>query len=150
MDVGGRLSVIVPVYNGENYLEICLNGLITQTYDNLEIVLVDDGSTDRTWEIANDMLSTSGRIHYITKTNGPSRCTPCTLLWPLYVGMGNSTGQYASIQTHDNLSDPKRFEYTMEYIFRDNFSHIPISLSTIINENGDELGPGNGQLTSDK
>ena len=41
------ISVIVPVYNAENYLERCLNSIVNQTYSNLEIILVDDGSRDR-------------------------------------------------------------------------------------------------------
>ena len=40
------ISVIVPVYNAENYLERCLNSIVNQTYSNLEIILVDDGSRD--------------------------------------------------------------------------------------------------------
>ena len=41
-----KISVIVPVYNVENYVERCLNSIIGQTYDNLEIIVVNDGSTD--------------------------------------------------------------------------------------------------------
>ena len=46
-----KLSVIVPVYNVEPYIRRCLDSILAQTYENLEIILVDDGSTDRSGEI---------------------------------------------------------------------------------------------------
>ena len=46
------VSVIVPVYNGEKYVATCLENLLNQTYNNLEIIVVDDGSTDKSAELA--------------------------------------------------------------------------------------------------
>ena len=48
-----KLSVIVPVYNVEPYIRRCLDSILAQTYENLEIILVDDGSTDRSGEICD-------------------------------------------------------------------------------------------------
>ena len=48
-----KISVIVPVYNVESYLERCINSLLNQTYSNLEIILIDDGSTDRSGQICD-------------------------------------------------------------------------------------------------
>ena len=47
------ISVIIPVYNVEQYVESCLNSVINQSYTNLEIILVDDGSTDRSGEVCD-------------------------------------------------------------------------------------------------
>ena len=44
----GLVSIVVPIYNGEAYLEKCIKSIINQTYDNFELILVDDGSTDNT------------------------------------------------------------------------------------------------------
>lgn len=48
------ISIIVPVYNVEDYIEECLESLVKQTYKNLEIILIDDGSTDNSGEICDD------------------------------------------------------------------------------------------------
>ncbi|MTV67035.1 glycosyltransferase, partial [Streptococcus pneumoniae] len=49
-----KITVIVPVYNVENYLRKCLDSIITQTYKNIEIVVVNDGSTDASGEICKE------------------------------------------------------------------------------------------------
>lgn len=64
------ISVIVPFYNAEKYIEQCLNGLINQTVKNFEIILVDDGSTDSTQEIiSSKYLSLYNIIHYVYQNN---------------------------------------------------------------------------------
>lgn len=64
------VSLIVPVYNVEKYLHRCLNSLINQTYKNLEIIVVNDGSTDNSDEICNYYASIDSRIKVIHKKNG--------------------------------------------------------------------------------
>lgn len=54
MDSKSLISVIVPIYNVENYLERCVVGIINQTYKNLEIILVDDGSPDNCPKMCDD------------------------------------------------------------------------------------------------
>lgn len=64
------ISVIVPIYNIEEYLEKCINSIINQTYDNLEIILVDDGSTDNSGNICDEYKKIDKRIKVIHKANG--------------------------------------------------------------------------------
>ena len=65
------ISVIVPVYNVEKYLPQCLNSIINQTYENLEIILINDGSTDNTKEIAESFIKSNKiAIRYLYKKNG--------------------------------------------------------------------------------
>lgn len=64
------ISVIVPVYNVELYLEQCLNSIINQTYKNLEIILVNDGSTDNSGVICDLYANIDNRIIVIHKDNG--------------------------------------------------------------------------------
>lgn len=64
------ISIIVPVYNVEQYLEKCITTIINQTYKNLEIILVDDGSKDSSGKICDDFSKKDNRIKVIHKTNG--------------------------------------------------------------------------------
>lgn len=67
----GRLvSVILPAYNVANYLDDCLESVISQTYINTEIIIVDDGSTDDTAGKADDWLSKDDRIRVVHQKNG--------------------------------------------------------------------------------
>ena len=64
------ISVIVPVYKVENYLNQCLESIVKQTYSNLEILLVDDGSPDRCPEICDEWARREKRVRAIHKQNG--------------------------------------------------------------------------------
>lgn len=64
------VSIIVPIYKVENYLERCIESLINQTYENLEIILVDDGSPDKCPSICDDWAQKDDRIKVVHKENG--------------------------------------------------------------------------------
>ena len=63
------ISVIIPVYNVEKYLSRCLNSVITQTYQNIEIILINDGSTDDSLKIAQKFQKNDARIKVNPKKN---------------------------------------------------------------------------------
>lgn len=65
-----KFSVIVPIYNVEDYLEICIKSLLNQNYDNYEIILVDDGSTDNCGKICDKYAKNCNKIKVIHKENG--------------------------------------------------------------------------------
>ena len=64
------ISVIIPVYNVEKYLPQCLESVCRQTYNALEIILIDDGSTDSSGQIADEYVAKDDRIKVIHKKNG--------------------------------------------------------------------------------
>ncbi|WP_314023341.1 glycosyltransferase [Gemella sanguinis] len=68
--MGEKISVIVPVYNVEQYLERCVDSIINQTYTNLEIILVNDGSTDNSGKLCDELAKKDKRIRVIHKENG--------------------------------------------------------------------------------
>ena len=66
----GLVSIIVPVFNAEKYLSECVNSLIEQTYDNIEILLIDDGSNDDSLAICKSFENKDKRIKVFSKENG--------------------------------------------------------------------------------
>ena len=64
------VSVIVPVYNSEEYIRACVDSIVNQTYKNLNIILVDDGSTDSSGKICDEYAKKDDRIKVIHKKNG--------------------------------------------------------------------------------
>ena len=64
------ISVIVPVYNVEKYLEKCVESILSQTYQNLEILLIDDSSKDNSGKLCDDFAKKDSRIRVIHKENG--------------------------------------------------------------------------------
>ena len=98
-----KVSVIVPVYNVEKYLRKCVESIKNQTYQNLEIILVDDGSTDCSGKICDDLSQTDDRIVVIHKENGG-------LSDARNVGMDASSGDYIGFVDSDDYVDEDFYE----------------------------------------
>ena len=64
-----KLSIIIPIYNSEKYLRQCLDSIVNQTYQNLEIILIDDGSKDDSYSICKEYRKKDKRIKYIYQEN---------------------------------------------------------------------------------
>lgn len=93
------ISVIVPIYNVEKYLARCVDSIVNQTYKNLEIILVDDGSPDRCPQMCDDYAKKDSRIKVVHKKNGG-------LSDARNAGMAVATGEYISfIDSDDYVSD---------------------------------------------
>ena len=65
-----KISVIIPAYQAEDYLEACVNSVLTQSYSNMEVILTDDGSTDKTPDFCDRIKAKDPRIHVIHQENG--------------------------------------------------------------------------------
>lgn len=97
------ISVIVPIYSIDQYIGICIESLLNQTYKNLEIILVDDGSPDRCPEICDLYASKDKRIKVIHKENGG-------LVSARKSGLEISRGQYIGYVDGDDWVDPDFYE----------------------------------------
>lgn len=69
MEENQIVSIIVPIYNSQDFIEECINSIINQTYRKLEIILVDDGSVDNSLQICNDIAQTDNRIVVLSQSN---------------------------------------------------------------------------------
>lgn len=97
------ISVIIPVYNVEKYIEKCVNSVVNQTYTNLEIILVDDGSKDLSGEICDRLSQMDTRITCIHKENGG-------LSDARNVGLEHIKGKYVTFIDSDDYIDEKYIE----------------------------------------
>ncbi|MGL4402489.1 MAG: glycosyltransferase family 2 protein [Fusobacteriaceae bacterium] len=94
-----KVSILIPVYNTEIYLEECLNSAITQTYKNLEIICINDGSTDGSLKILEQYFIKDNRIKIINKENGG-------LSSARNAGIANSVGYYVfHLDSDDYIND---------------------------------------------
>lgn len=64
------ISVVIPVYNTEQYVKECIESLLCQTYSNIQIICVDDGSSDNSRQVINEIIKTDNRVSYYYKENG--------------------------------------------------------------------------------
>ena len=95
VDAMAKISVIVPVYNVESYLRKCLDSVINQTYSDLEILLINDGSFDNCGEICDEYAGKDARIKVFHKENGG-------LSSALNVGLKNVSGDYIGFVDSDD------------------------------------------------
>ncbi len=100
MDRQPLVSVVIPVYNGANYVREAIESALNQTYKNIEIIVVNDGSTDNTEEIC---LSYGDKIRYFAKENGGVSTA-------LNLGIKNMKGEYFSWLSHDDFHYPTKIE----------------------------------------
>ena len=102
-----KISVIVPVYNVEDYLDRCINSIVKQTYKNLEIILVDDGSTDSSYKICNEWAKKDERIKVLhNKNEGVSKARN--------VGIDASTGDFIAFVDSDDYIEETMFEKLLD------------------------------------
>ena len=97
------ISVIIPIYKVEEYLDHCIKSIVEQTYRKLEIILVDDGSPDKCPLKCDEWAERDGRIRVIHKKNGG-------LSDARNVGMSIATGSYISFIDSDDWISPDFYE----------------------------------------
>lgn len=106
------ISVIVPVYNVEKYLNRCVDSIINQTYSNLEIILINDGSTDTSGKICDEYKKRDNRIHVIHQKNGG-------LSAARNAGIVIANGNYFIFVDSDDLIHPQCIEILYKVIKND-------------------------------
>ena len=108
-----KISIIVPVYNVEQYLERCVESLINQTYKNIEIILVDDGATDNSGQLCDELAQRDPRIVVYHKENGG-------LSDARNYGIDKASGDYIGFIDSDDFIDDDMYEVLLSNILEYN------------------------------
>lgn len=105
------ISIIVPIYNTESYLKKCINSILGQTYENFELILVDDGSTDRSGMICEEYACNDDRIRVFHKENGGQGTARNT-------GLESAKGDYIAFVDSDDWVDSNMYSILVENMIR--------------------------------
>lgn len=126
------VSIIVPIYNAKKYIRDCVESLLSQTYHNLEIILVDDGSTDGSEKLVNDYAKSDKRIKVVHQKNmglSDARNT----------GLKHATGKYVTFVDSDDRIEPDMIESLLNALI-DSHAEIAICSFKEIYPNGKTKG----------
>jgi len=110
---GDLISIIIPVYNVEKYLHQCVNSILNQTYKNIEIILVNDGSKDNSGKICDEYASKDLRVKVIHKENQG-------LGFARNSGLDIAKGKYVTFIDSDDYADPDLVETLYKNIINEN------------------------------
>ena len=135
-DYEGLLSVIVPVYNVEAYLKRCIESVIGQTYKNLEIILVDDGSSDESGNICESYAMSDQRIKVIHQENKG-------LSGARNTGVKNATGEYVAFFDSDDWLDLTAYEKMIKLVKENKLDIVVCTISKTNGINTEKIGAPN-------
>ncbi len=122
------ITIVVPIYNMQEYLKRCVDSIISQTYSNIEILLIDDGSTDKSKEICDEYSKIDNRIRVFHKPNGG-------LSDAKNYGLKKATGTYVTFVDSDDWIEPDMYKKMLFEMNKTN-SDIVICGRYIDYENG--------------
>ena len=132
------ISVIVPVYNVEKYLDRCLESIINQTYKNIEIILVDDGSNDNSGNICDDYAKKDSRIKIIHKENGG-------LSDARNAGIAIARGDYITLVDSDDYILNDYVEFLYDNLIENN-ADVSICKHYVKYDDGGRIDTSSGKL----
>ena len=107
-----KVSVIIPVYNVEPYLKQCMDSVVGQTLKDIEIICVDDGSTDGSLDILREYAAEDNRIQIIEQKNAGAGAARNN-------GMRHATGKYLSFLDSDDFFEPRMLEKAYDLAEKD-------------------------------
>ncbi len=125
-----EISVIIPVYNSEKYLRQCLDSIVNQTFKDLEIICVNDGSTDSSLQILQEYASKDDRFVVINQENGGAGKARNT-------GLQSATGKYLSFLDSDDFFEPTMLQKAHEKIEKDNSDFVVYNSDQYVTEKND-------------
>lgn len=122
-----KVSIVVPVYNLESYTEQSVRSLLAQSYQNLEIILVDDGSKDNSLSIIKQLAAEDSRIVYLSQANGGAAKARNT-------GLAIATGEYITFVDGDDMLSPNVIADNIVYFDEDKIDWVAFSIRRVNTE----------------
>lgn len=126
-----KISVIIPLYNHEQFIEEAIMGVLKQSYENLELIVIDDGSRDHSLTIAQNIKDP--RLTVISQENRGAHNT-------INRGLQMATGEYLTILNSDDVYEKDRLAKCIEYLATNTDVHLVCSYIKIIDDKGKTLG----------
>ncbi len=123
------VSIITPVFNSENYLEETINSVLNQTYQNWELIIIDDCSTDNSVDIINKFLKNDSRIKFISlnKNSGVASARNS--------GIEVAKGRFIAFLDSDDIWDENKLEYQLSLMIKNDYALTYTAYRKINNEN---------------
>jgi len=132
-----KVSIILPVYQGEKTIKIAIKSILMQSYQNFELIIVNDGSTDKTDDIISKIIikmNEPEKIRYIKNEVNSG------VYFSRNIGIKASAGDFITMQDADDISDNLRIEKSIAYIIRGEFEFI-LANGQYIREIGRQMCP---------
>lgn len=128
-----RVSCILPVFNGENYLAEAVQSILNQSFGDFELIVIDDGSSDATPDILREFARQDSRVRVIRQVNGG-------IVAALNNGLAAAQGEYVARMDADDIALRHRFAFQVDYLDRHPGCAIVGGLAMEFRDDGTELG----------
>jgi glycosyltransferase involved in cell wall biosynthesis len=134
MDRHPKVSIGMPVYNGEDYIEAAIESILAQTFDDFELIISDNASTDRTEEICAEFAAKDPRIHYVRQKRNLGAAPNHNFT------VGKARGEYFKWSAHDDVMEPQLLERCVEVLERYPEVQLVFPRTLRIDETGATVG----------
>lgn len=128
MNVSKKITVIVPVYNMEDYLRKCINSILGQTHENIELILINDGSKDNSLAICNEYKKIDSRVTVIDKENGGQGSAR-------NMALDIASGDYISFIDSDDWIENDMYEFMLNLMLKEQVELVQCGSYSAYNEN---------------
>lgn len=118
-----ELSIIVPIFNAASYLDACISSILKQTFKNIEIICINDGSTDNSLNILKEWSSKDSRIKVISQKNKGNSCAR-------NIGLVNARGKFITFVDADDMIKPEMYESLLTKMVNDSLDVIGCTYET--------------------
>ena len=136
MHASGLISVLMPVFDAAVYIDRAIESILSQTYENLELIIVDDGSTDSTARVCEYYMNCDSRILLYRKVNRG-------IVSSLNFALSKASGEFIARMDADDISEPERLDVQLAFMHANPQLSLVGSLAILIDENDAILGLAN-------